>query len=70
IHSPKAQTHVLQNGKRILPAIDQMREDVTGIIETADALQGAPDARKRGEETEKVGVVRIALVGVAPVAGV
>lgn len=46
LDSEQTQTHTRENSKAILSTIDQVRENIAGIVITTYALQCAPNARE------------------------
>lgn len=70
IDAVERERHVIEDGKGVFAAVDEVWKDVAGVIVPTEALQGSPDAREAGEEAEKTRVRGVALWGVGPVIGV
>ena len=55
-----------QDRHAIFAAVDKVREDVLGVVVTADALQSAPYGRESTKEPHQPRMVRVALRWVVP----
>jgi hypothetical protein len=51
-----AECHIEEDRCRVLAHIEQMREGVSSVVVTAEALYCSPYARERGKEANKSGV--------------
>ena len=47
VYPIKTKAHVVQDRPRVLAAVDQMWEDVAGIIVTSQTLEGTPNTGQR-----------------------
>lgn len=47
-----------------------MRENVPGVVVTPETLQETPDWRQGSEEAHEARMIRVALVGAVPAAGI
>lgn len=53
VNAKQAQGHASEDGEAILATIDQVRENIAGIVVTSDALECTPNARNSREEAKK-----------------
>jgi hypothetical protein len=54
------ETHVEEDGAGVFSAVDEVGEDVSGVVVTADTLEGSPDSWESREEAEEAGVGGVA----------
>lgn len=70
VDSIDGQCHIGHNRHRIFTTVDEMREDVAGILVPAKTLEQSPDWGKSGEKPKGSRVLRIALNRILPVVSI